>query len=162
MVSDLNLKLIDNLNISHEKISDFFSFSLLGFTLVLKMRNLDFESHWSNSIFFDTKRYSVRFELEIDRQKYLTEVIYFRTMTLKLRQFMALLIRPRKVVSKYFLLYITAPLIDVTFFRMLFCFDIWSIIVIFSVRYIKSSKRAKNFNTNTPVLTSVIFTDFPF
>ena len=29
----------------HEKMSDFASFPLIGFTLVIKQRNLDFESH---------------------------------------------------------------------------------------------------------------------
>ena len=36
---------MSDLNMSHGKMSDFFSFSLLGFTLVIKMRNFDFESH---------------------------------------------------------------------------------------------------------------------
>ena len=136
-------KITSYLTLSHWKMSNFVLFLLFRLSVIIKLRDFDLESHWNTLIFFDKKRYGVRFELEFDRQKYLTEVIYFRNMTLKLRQFMALLIRPRKVVSKYFLLYITAPLIDVTFFRVLFCFDIWSIIVIFSVRYIKSSKSAK-------------------
>ena len=29
----------------HEKMSDFVSFPLLGFILVIKLRNFDFESH---------------------------------------------------------------------------------------------------------------------
>ena len=34
---------------------------LFGFTLVIKLRNLDFESHWNALIFFD-KKDSVRFD----------------------------------------------------------------------------------------------------
>ena len=30
---------------SHSKLSDFVSFPLFGFTLVIKLRNFDFESH---------------------------------------------------------------------------------------------------------------------
>ena len=46
----------------HEKVSDFVSFLLFGFTLVIKLRNFDFEIHQSTLIFFDKKRYDVRFE----------------------------------------------------------------------------------------------------
>ena len=41
---------------------DFFLFPLFGFTLVIKLRNLDFESHWNTLMLFDKQRYSVRFE----------------------------------------------------------------------------------------------------
>ena len=37
-------------------MSDFVSFPLLGFTLVIKLRNFDFESHWNTLIFFDKKK----------------------------------------------------------------------------------------------------------
>ena len=36
---------MSDLNMPREKMSDFVSFPLLGFTLVLKLRNFDFESH---------------------------------------------------------------------------------------------------------------------
>ena len=42
------------------KTSDFVSFPLFGSTLVIKLRNSDFESHSSNLICFDKK--GVRFE----------------------------------------------------------------------------------------------------
>ena len=42
-------------------MSDFVSFPLLGFTLVIKLRNFDFESHWNTLIFFDKKN-DVRFD----------------------------------------------------------------------------------------------------
>ena len=34
-----------DLNMPHGKMADFVSFPLLGFTLVIKVRNFDFESH---------------------------------------------------------------------------------------------------------------------
>ena len=34
-----------DLNISHEKMFDFVSFPLFGFTLVIKLRNFDFKGH---------------------------------------------------------------------------------------------------------------------
>ena len=53
MMSDLNVPW---------KSVDFFSFSLFVFTLVIILRKLDFESHWNTLIFFDKKRYGVRFK----------------------------------------------------------------------------------------------------
>ena len=50
-----------DLNMSHGKMSDFVSFLLLGFTLIIKLRNFDFESHSNAVIFFD-KKIDVRFE----------------------------------------------------------------------------------------------------
>ena len=49
---------MSDLNISHGKMSDFVSFPLLGFTLVIKLRKFDFESHWNTLIFFDKKMMS--------------------------------------------------------------------------------------------------------
>ena len=50
-----------DLNMSHGKMSDFASFLLFGFTLIIKLRNFDFESHSNAVIFFD-KKIDVRFE----------------------------------------------------------------------------------------------------
>ena len=55
-------KIMSDLNISHGNMSDFVSFPLFGFTLVIKLGNFDFESHVNALIFFDKKRYVVRFE----------------------------------------------------------------------------------------------------
>ena len=55
-------KIMSDLNMSHGKMSDFVSFPLFGFTLVIKLRNFDFESHWNIFIIFDKERYGVRFE----------------------------------------------------------------------------------------------------
>ena len=48
MVSDLNMSL--------GKMSDFVSFPLFGFTLVIKPINFDFESHGNTLIFFDKNK----------------------------------------------------------------------------------------------------------
>ena len=40
---------------SRGEISDFLSFPLFGFTLVIKLRNFNFESHLNTLIFFDKK-----------------------------------------------------------------------------------------------------------
>ena len=37
--------MMSDLNMFQENMSDFFSYPLFGFTLVIKPRNLDFESH---------------------------------------------------------------------------------------------------------------------
>ena len=42
---------------SHWKISYFVSLSLFGFTLAIKLRNIDFGSHWNTLIFFDKKKW---------------------------------------------------------------------------------------------------------
>ena len=55
-------KIMSDLNICHGNMSDFVSFPLFGFTLVIKLGNFDFESHVNTLIFFDKKRYVVRFE----------------------------------------------------------------------------------------------------
>ena len=41
-------------------MSDFVSFLLFGFTVVIKLRNFDFECHWNALIFFDKK--NVRYD----------------------------------------------------------------------------------------------------
>ena len=48
------------LNISHEIMSDFVSFPLSGFTLVIKLRNFGLESH-GNTLIIDQKN-DVTFE----------------------------------------------------------------------------------------------------
>ena len=51
-----------DLNMSQGKMSDFVSFLLFRFTLVIKLRNFDFESHWNTLIFFGRKRHGIIFE----------------------------------------------------------------------------------------------------
>ena len=55
-------EMMSDLNMSHEKMSNFVSFPLLGFTVVIKLKKIDFESHWNNWILFDKKRYDIRFK----------------------------------------------------------------------------------------------------
>ena len=43
-------------------MTDFVSFPLFGFNLVLKLRKFDLESNGNTLIFFDRKRYCVKFE----------------------------------------------------------------------------------------------------
>ena len=43
---------MSDLNMSHGKMPDFVSFPLPGITLVIKLRNFDFESH-RNTLIFD-------------------------------------------------------------------------------------------------------------
>ena len=52
----------DYLNMSHGIMSDFVSILLFWFTLVIKLRNFNIESHWNILIIFDKERYRVRFE----------------------------------------------------------------------------------------------------
>ena len=54
--------MVSDLNMANEKMSDFVSFPLFGFTLVVKLRNFDFESHWNILIIFGKERYCARFE----------------------------------------------------------------------------------------------------
>ena len=46
-----------DLNVSHGKMYVSVSLTLVGFTLVTKMRNFDFENHWNTSIFFYPKKW---------------------------------------------------------------------------------------------------------
>ena len=54
--------MMSNLIMSRGKISDFLPFLLFGFTLVIKLRNFNFESHLNTLIFFDKKMYDVKFD----------------------------------------------------------------------------------------------------
>ena len=46
---------MSDLNMSHGRISEFVSFLLFGFTLVIKLNKLDFESNLNTLLFFDKK-----------------------------------------------------------------------------------------------------------
>ena len=48
-------KIMSNLNMSLGKMTDFVLFPLFGFTLVIKLRNFDFECHQNTLMFFDKK-----------------------------------------------------------------------------------------------------------
>ena len=53
--------MMSDLNMSNGKMYDFLSFPLVGFTLVVKLRNFDFESQGNTLIYFLSKN-DVRFE----------------------------------------------------------------------------------------------------
>ena len=54
--------MMSNLIMSRGKIPDFLLFLLFGFTLVIKLRNFNFESHLNTLIFFGKKMYDVKFD----------------------------------------------------------------------------------------------------
>ena len=54
--------MVSDSNMSWEKTAGFVSFLFFGFTLVIKLRNSDFESHLNNLIYCYKKRYTVRFK----------------------------------------------------------------------------------------------------
>ena len=81
--------MMSDLNLSHGKIPDFVSYSLLGFTLAIKLRNFDFESLWNTLIFyFDQSKCNVRFKYV---QWNMSDVVSFPlfgfTLVIKLRTF---------------------------------------------------------------------------
>ena len=47
--------MMSDLDMSHEKMSDFVLFALFVFVLVIKLRNLYFESYWNTLMFLDKK-----------------------------------------------------------------------------------------------------------
>ena len=47
--------MMSELNMSYGKLSDFVSFLLLEFTLIIKLRNFDFENHCNTLRFFGKK-----------------------------------------------------------------------------------------------------------
>ena len=49
------MKIMPDLNMSYGKMSDFVSFPLFWFTLDIKLRNPDFQSHWNTLIYADIK-----------------------------------------------------------------------------------------------------------
>ena len=53
--------MMSELNMSYGKLSDFVSFLLLEFTLIIKLRNFDFENH-CNTLRFFGKKHDLRYE----------------------------------------------------------------------------------------------------
>ena len=47
--------MVSDLTMSRGKMSDFVSFSLFGFTLVINLKKFDFKGHENTLIFFDKK-----------------------------------------------------------------------------------------------------------
>ena len=54
-------KIMSDLSMCHGKVTEFVSIPLFRFTLVIKLRNFNFESHWNILMFFNKETYDVRF-----------------------------------------------------------------------------------------------------
>ena len=80
---------MSNWNMSHRKMADFVLFPLLGFTLVMKLRNFNFENNWNTLIIFFIKNtYDVRFEHVLWKMSDFVLVPLFGfTLVIKLRNF---------------------------------------------------------------------------
>ena len=80
--------MVSDLNMSHGKMSDFVLFPLFGFTLVIKVINFDFESHWKILIIFDKKRHGVKFEyVPWKMSDFVSFLLFLSTLIVKLRYF---------------------------------------------------------------------------
>ena len=76
------------LSMYHGKISDFVSFPLFGFPLVLQLRNFDLESHWNTLTFFDEKIYDVDLNMSRGRMSdFLSFPLLGFTLVIKLGNF---------------------------------------------------------------------------
>ena len=96
------LKMSD-LNMSPAEMSDFVSFPLFGFSAVIKLRISDFESHWNNSLFFNKKRYGVRFEYILWKNVWFYFIsnvwVHFSRKTEKFRFWRSLIFLDKKMMS---------------------------------------------------------------
>ena len=73
-----------DVNMCLRNMSDFVSFSLFGFTLVIKLRNVGFESHWNSLICFDKK--GLRFDMVRGKMSGFVSIPLFGfTLVIKLR-----------------------------------------------------------------------------
>ena len=74
---------------SHENVSDFVSFPLFGFTLVIKLRNFDFESH-RNTLLFLNKKKDMLSDFNMSHGKmsdFVSFPLFGFTLVIKLRNF---------------------------------------------------------------------------
>ena len=81
------MKIMLDLNMSLGKMYDFVSIPLFGFTLVIKLRNFDFESHLDTLICFDKKKMS---DLNMSHGKmsdFVSFPLFGFTLVIKLRNF---------------------------------------------------------------------------
>ena len=79
---------MSNFNMSHGKMSGFALFPLFGFTLVIKLWNFDFESHWNTLIFLDKK--DMLSDLNMSHGKmsdFVLSLLFGLTWVIKLRNF---------------------------------------------------------------------------
>ena len=79
---------MSDLNISHEKMSDFVSFLWFGFTVVTKLRKFNFKSHSDTSIFFDKKGMITDLNMSHGKVSDFVSFPLFRfTLVIKLKNF---------------------------------------------------------------------------
>ena len=73
---------------SYGKLSDFVSFLLLEFTLVIKVRNVDSKSHGNTVIFFDKKHMRLYLNMPHGKMSDIVSPPLFRlTLVIKFRNF---------------------------------------------------------------------------
>ena len=83
-------KRMSDLNMFHEKMSDFVSFPSFRFTLVIKLRNFDFESHRNTFMFFNKNDITSRFDYVLRKKIWFSFVSFPLlgfTLVIKLRNF---------------------------------------------------------------------------
>ena len=79
-------KMMPNLNMSHEKMSNYVSFSMFGFTVVIKQEKFNFECHWNTLIFFDKKYMASDWNMSHWKMPYFVSLSWFMfTFVIKLR-----------------------------------------------------------------------------
>ena len=80
--------MMSDLNMNHEKMSDFILLSLFGFSLVIKLRNFDFESHCNALICCDQKDMASDLDMSHGKMSDFILLSYFGfTLVIKLRKF---------------------------------------------------------------------------
>ena len=80
--------MLSDLNRSRPKMSDFVSSSLFGFTLVIKLRNFGFESHWNTLVFFDKKNMVSDLNMSLGKKSdFISFPLFALTFVIKLRDF---------------------------------------------------------------------------
>ena len=82
-------KMMLDLNMSNEKMSDFASFPLFWFALIIKLRNFDYENQWNTLICFSIKKY-ITSDLNIFHGKmsdFVSFPLFWFTLVIKLRSF---------------------------------------------------------------------------
>ena len=76
------------LKMFYKRRSDFVSFSLLEFTLVIKLRSFDFEIHWNTSGFYNKKHMTSELNMSNDKiSDFVSLPLFSFALVIKLRNF---------------------------------------------------------------------------
>ena len=79
---------MSDLNMSHGKVSDFVSFVLFGFTLVIKLKKIDVESNRNNLMFFDKKDMTSDLNMSSGKMSnFVSFKLFGLSLVIKLRNF---------------------------------------------------------------------------